>query len=231
MGADRTLLEQGHPTLQSLHERISINPSHWRHDHRLRRAMGTSKQQNVAARPQKRLHCIEHPHFDPHGSHAYQIEGLVQLRPGQKLFNSDSFNVGRPQTEMTGGVPQKRGFSDLRLNHGELEGRKRQLQRNCWRTSSRANVHEPGGRGRDISSCEQRFQEQPVNSLVWIGEGSQIDLLVPPEQKSIKRGDLLNELIVEEESHAGRTTSQPGREIARCHAGRVSEVPPLALPL
>ena len=193
--------------------------------------MGTSEQQDVAARPQKRLHRIEHPHLDPNGSHAYEIEGFVQLRSGQKLFHSSGFNIGRPQTELTGSVPEKRGFTDLRFHHGELETGKRQLQRNCWRASSRPDVHESGRRSRDISRREQRLQKQPVDSLVWIGERRQVDLLIPPEQKGIKRFDLLNKLIVEEEPHAGRTTSQPGREIARRHAGRVSEVPLLALPL
>jgi hypothetical protein len=55
--------------------------------------------------------------------------------------------------------------------------------------------------------------------------------LIPPEQQGIKRFELFNQLIVQGESHAKRTTSQPGREIARGHAGRVSEVPPVALPL
>ena len=193
--------------------------------------MGTSEQQDVAARPQKGLHRIEHPHLDPNGSHANEIEGFVQLWSGQKLFHSSGFNIGRPQTELTGGIPEKRGLTDLRFHHGELEGRERQLQRNCWGASSRPDVHESGRRGRDVSCREQRLQKQPVDSLVWIGERCQVDLLIPPEQKGIERLDLFDKLIVEEEPHAGRTTSQPGREIARRHAGRVSEVPPLALPL
>ncbi len=108
MGTDRTLLEQRRPALESLHERIGINPSQRRHNQRLRGTMRTSEQQDVAARPQERLHRIEHPHLYPNGSHAYEIEGFVQLRSGQKLFHSSGFNIGRPQTELTGGVSEKR---------------------------------------------------------------------------------------------------------------------------
>jgi hypothetical protein len=87
---------------------------------------------------------------------------------------------------------------------------KRELQWNRRRTAARSDIHQPFGGGRNISRREQRLEQQTVNGLIWISNRGQIDLLIPPEEKTAKRIEFLNELIVQKKPDTGGPTSQSG---------------------
>jgi hypothetical protein len=77
MGADWPFLEERCTALHYLHEWIGIDPLQWWYNDWLGGPVRTSKHEHMPARSQKRLHRIEHAHFEPHRSQAHQIEGFV----------------------------------------------------------------------------------------------------------------------------------------------------------
>ena len=137
-----------------------------------------SEEQDPAAEAKEGLDAVQELLLHPNGPHTHEVLRLVQFGPRQQVLCPGRFHRRVRQVQVAGGLSQECRLPSLRLDHDQLKGGNRELQRNGRRTPAGADVDQARARpevrtmavtrgSMQVPRGNQRLDEQPVDGLVW----------------------------------------------------------------
>jgi hypothetical protein len=156
--------------------------------------------------------------LSPDRAKGHDILGFVELGPRQQLLVSGGFNLRAHERQLPNRLAQEGGLARFDLHHRELNIRKSQLERNCRRAASRADVHEPLGCRGNVPGGHERLEQEPIDTFIHVLNRSEIDLPIPSGQQLVVRDELFGKEIGNKEVRFGGSAPEPAAEITRGHA-------------
>ena len=80
------------------------------------------------------------------------------------------------------------------------------------------------GSGWKVSRGRERFEEEPVNRFIRVGQRGQVDLAIPAREEFVVLGKCSDEVVRREEASSGGAPDETGLEISGRHKRRLSKL-------
>src|SRR5262245_43064065 len=104
--------------MEGVHQGVAGHPGQRRRWRLLELALARCpEKQELSARTEKCLECVERACFDADGTDRDKVQRLMKLGAREKLFESRGFDNGVTQSQRANGFTKEHGFARLDLDH------------------------------------------------------------------------------------------------------------------